>query len=264
MPASKAHIDITILGSGTCVPSLERSACSVLLRIGRSVVVLDTGSGTTRRLLQAGQGIFDISHIFYSHLHPDHSAELVPLLFSTKYPDILTRRFPLTFVAGSGFGEHLKKLKAVYGQWIALPADMMSIIELDTTGPDSVRFNDFRVDSIPVEHNPESLAYRFSGPQGGAVVYSGDTDYSENLIQLARDADVLICESALPDEMKVTGHLTPSQAGDIATRARVAKLVLTHFYPECDQTDIVTQCRKTYKGPLILARDLLNIPLATG
>ena len=91
------------------------------------------------------------------------------------------------------------------------------------------------------------------------MVYSGDTDYTENLIELAGDADLLICESAVPDDMRVNGHLTPSLAGEIATRAGVRKLVLTHFYPECDHADIKQECRKTYGGPLILAEDLMRI-----
>ena len=53
--------------------------------------------------------------------------------------------------------------------------------------------------------------------------------------------------------------MTPGLAGEIATRANVRKLVLTHFYPECDKADIFSQCRKTYKGPLILAEDLMKI-----
>lgn len=255
-------IDITILGSGTCVPSLARSACSVLLRIGSAVIVLDTGPGTMRRLLEAGHSIFDVTHVFYSHLHPDHSAELVPLLFATKYPSIARRRFPLTIVAGTGFRDHLDKLKAVYGQWIALPPELFVVVELSDRAKDGIDFTEFHAASIPVEHNPESLAYRFTAVRGASVVYSGDTDFSENLVALAQKCDVLICESALPDPLKVRGHLTPSQAGDIATRAGVGKLVLTHFYPECDQADIVGQCRKTYSGPLVLARDLENIPLA--
>ena len=108
-------------------------------------------------------------------------------------------------------------------------------------------------------HNEESIAFRINGPDGSSVVYSGDTDYTENLIELARDADLLICESALPDDMRVNGHLTPSLAGEIATRAGVRKLVLTHFYPECDHADIEQECRKTYNGPLILAEDLMTI-----
>jgi ribonuclease BN (tRNA processing enzyme) len=115
------------------------------------------------------------------------------------------------------------------------------------------------VNSLPVEHNPESLAYRITGPGDTSIVYSGDTDYSDNLVSLAKNADVLICESAFPDQMKVRGHLTPSLAGEIATRANVGKLVLTHFYPECDQVDIETECRKSYTGPLVLAQDLMKI-----
>ena len=81
----------------------------------------------------------------------------------------------------------------------------------------------------------------------------------ENLATIAQGADVLICESAFPDEMKVPGHLTPSLAGEIASQAGVRKLVLTHFYPECDRVDVSAQCRKTYGGPLVLAEDLLEI-----
>ena len=93
------------------------------------------------------------------------------------------------------------------------------------------------------------------------MVYSGDTDFSHNLVNLSRNADLLICESALPDDLKVKGHLTPSLAGEIASLANVRKLVLTHFYPECDLVDIEKQCRKTFAGPLVLAEDLMKIEL---
>jgi ribonuclease BN (tRNA processing enzyme) len=75
---------VTILGSGTCVPSLQRSSCAALIDTGSSKVLLDSGAGTMRRLLEAGHSIHNLSHIFYSHFHPDHIAELVPLLFATK------------------------------------------------------------------------------------------------------------------------------------------------------------------------------------
>jgi len=152
-------------------------------------------------------------------------------------------------------------LKLVYGHWIELDSNLLKIIELGNADHDMRRFDDFKVESLPVEHNPESIAYRITGPDGQSVVYSGDTDFSDNLVILAKDADLLICESALPDELKVKGHLTPSLAGEIAKRANVRKLVLTHFYPECDQTDIEKECRKVYEGPLILAEDLMVIEI---
>jgi len=76
---------------------------------------------------------------------------------------------------------------------------------------------------------------------------------------LARGADLLILESSFPDGQGIEGHLTPSQAGDIATRSGAKRLLLTHFYPECLKSDIETQCRKTYQGELILATDLMSL-----
>jgi len=257
-----SDITVTILGSGTCVPSLKRSSCSVLMEVSDSKLLFDSGPGTMRRLLEAGITIFDISVIFYSHLHPDHTAELVSFLFATKYPDENSRTTPLTIIAGRGFLAFYKKLKNVYGNWIELSPGLLNIIELDNTGLDSFRFDDFTVKSLPVEHTDESIAYRINIAGGKSVVYSGDTDFSDNLVALAKDTDLLICESALPDELKVTGHLIPSLAGEIATQANVRKLVLIHFYPECDQIDIEKQCRKTWSGPLVLAEDLMNIDLA--
>jgi ribonuclease BN (tRNA processing enzyme) len=255
----KSGISVTILGSGTCVPSLKRSSCSVLLQIDRAKLLFDSGPGTMRRLLEAGITIFDLNYIFYSHFHPDHTAELVPLLFATKYPESHRRKTPLTIVAGLGFEDFFSGLKTVYGQWIEPASGLLETMELANNSLDSHRFQDFMVESAPVEHNKESIAYRITDAGGCSVVYSGDTDYSENLITLTKKADLLICESALPDDKGVKGHLTPSLAGEIATQAEVAKLVLTHFYPECDQVDIEQECRKTYSGALVLAEDLMRI-----
>ena len=259
MPSNKSGITVTILGSGTCVPSLKRSSCSVLLEVGVSKLLFDSGPGTIRRLLETGITSFEISHIFYSHFHPDHSAEFIPILFSTKYPDDHQRNAPLTVTAGRGFVNFYTRLKDVYGHWIELAPGLLNIMELDNRKQDAHRFKDFSIKSAPVVHNEESIAYRVTSSDGKSVVYSGDTDFSEGLISLASHANLLVCECALPDEFRVKGHLTPSLAGEIATRAKVDQLVLTHFYPECDRTDIEKQCRKTYTGPLILAEDLMRL-----
>ena len=253
---------VTILGSGTCVPSLARSSCSVLVEVGESKILLDSGAGTMRRLLEAQTTIFDLTHIIYSHFHPDHTAELVPLLFATKYPDGHRRKTPLSICAGIGLNDLLSGLKSVYGQWIELAPGLLEIIEADINRPDIFRFRDFTVNTIPVKHNPESIAIRITDTHGASVVYSGDTDYCENMITIAEGANLLICESAVPDDQKVAGHLTPALAGDIASQAGVGKLVLTHFYPECDQVDVHKECRKTFNGPLSLAHDLMKLEIS--
>ena len=261
MAGSKSGIKVTILGSGTCVPSLKRSSCSVLMQIGASMLLFDSGPGSMRRLLEAQATIFDISHIFYSHFHPDHTGEFVPFIFATKYPDGSRRKVPLTVAGGRGLLNFYKGLKSVYGHWIELASGLMEIIEFDNKNADTITFEDFTVTTAPVQHNEESIAFRIISTDGFSVVYTGDTDYSETIIDLAKDADLLICECALPDKHKVKGHLTPSLAGDLAAKAGVRKLVLTHFYPECDREDIAAECRQTYDGPLMLAEDLMKIEI---
>jgi ribonuclease BN (tRNA processing enzyme) len=93
------------------------------------------------------------------------------------------------------------------------------------------------------------------------VVYSGDTDFCDNLVTLSEDADLLICESSLPDEIKVPGHMTPSLAGLTAEKAGAKRLILTHLYPECESVDIAEQCGKTYTGDFMIAEDSLKISI---
>ncbi|MGD8989942.1 MAG: MBL fold metallo-hydrolase [Desulfobacterales bacterium] len=259
MAKKDAGIKVIILGSGTCVPSLARSSCSVLMQVGASKMLFDSGPGTMRRLLEADTTIFDLTHIFYSHFHPDHTSEFVPLVFATKYPDGSRRKNPLTIAGGRGLLNFYEGLKKVYGHWIELTPGLLEIIEFDNQNADAITFEDFSAYTAPVKHNPESVAFRISSPDGYSVVYTGDTDYSETIIELAKDTNLLICECALPDKLRAPGHLTPSLAGELATKAGVGNLVLTHFYPECEKADIVAECRQTYSGHLVLADDLMEL-----
>jgi ribonuclease BN (tRNA processing enzyme) len=258
---SSPDIKVIILGSGTCVPSLKRSSCSVLVETGDQKIILDAGPGTMHRLLETGNEIFDITHLIFSHFHPDHTGELVSFIFANRYPDKNRRKVPLTLIGGKGFRDFFNGLKNVYGEWIDLSPGTLKIVELDNNKACNMNFESFQLDSMPVNHRPESIAIKITSKEGYSLVYSGDTGFSENLIQLSLNTDLLICESALPDDFETPGHLTPSLAGKIAAKANVSLLVLTHFYPECDQFDIANQCRRTYNGKLVLAEDLMNFEL---
>ena len=152
-------------------------------------------------------------------------------------------------------------LKSAYEHWIELPPDRLTVVEMDTGAPDRRAFSSFSVSSMPVAHRPESLAFRITDAEGKVLVYSGDTDFCDSLATIADKADLMICESAFPDDRKVDGHLTPSLAGRIARTAGVKRLVLTHFYPDCEDADIENQCRSTYNGKLVLAQDLMTFGL---
>jgi ribonuclease BN (tRNA processing enzyme) len=248
---------VTILGSGTCVPSLFRSACAVLVETGGSRLLLDLGPGTMRRLLEAGVPIEGIDWIVLSHFHPDHSGELAAFLFATRY-GAAPRRRPLTVAGGPGLQGFFQRLEALYGRWIALPPEEFGLVEL--AGEACRQEGAFQLETAATDHNPESIALRITGRDGRSLVYSGDTGPDcPGLRALARGVDLLICEASLPDAQRRPGHLSPLLAGRLAAAAEVGALVLTHFYPACEAIDIEAECRRAWSGPLLIAQDLLRI-----
>lgn len=257
----KLSFQAVILGSGTIVPSLDRSACSVLLKIGPTRLILDTGPGTIRRLLQADTTVFDVSHICYSHFHPDHVAELIPFLFATKYPDASLQKHLLTLLGGKGFIRFYNGLNAVFGDWMTPESNWLQLIELSGDFQTGRQFDNFKIEVASMRHRPESLAYRIELFDGRNVVYSGDSDYCESLIALSRQTDLLICECSMPEDMKISGHLTPKLAATIAHKAQAKSLILTHLYPQCDRVDLVAQASRAYQGPIIVAKDLMTIEI---
>ena len=259
MTAPPAAMQIIILGSGTCVPSLVRSACAVLVSAGTQRILLDLGPGTLRRLLASGHQPDQIDHIFLSHFHPDHSGELAAFLFASKYPADRRRQRPLHLAGGEGMMDFFRRLEALYGHWIRLDEGLFRLTEWPShpSGPTTV--GEMEISTAPVAHNPESVAIRITDAAGRSVVYSGDTAPSDSLVSLAENAHMMICEAAVPPGQRGENHLTPAQAGRMATRAGVGHLVLTHFYPESDLADIAADARRTWQGPLTLASDLLRL-----
>jgi ribonuclease BN (tRNA processing enzyme) len=254
---------VTILGSGTCVPSLKRSAAALLIETGPHKMLIDAGPGTMRRLLEAGLSIFQVTHLLLTHFHPDHTAELVPLLFSTKYPDADQRRQSLTVLGAQGLNRFYGQLQVPYGDWIVLPEDKLVVTEFNAANDHRITLEACNISAYPVAHRPESRAYRFESNDGRVVTYSGDSDFCNELVKAAHKADLFICECAYPDELKAPGHLSPALAGRIAREAGAKCLVLTHLYPPCDQVDIVKQAQKVYQnGPVLMAQDLMRFDLS--
>jgi ribonuclease BN (tRNA processing enzyme) len=128
----------------------------------------------------------------------------------------------------------------------------MQVREMARDRGDIFTLGGLTIQTGPVNHIPSSLAYRLEF-DGRAAVYAGDTDWSEALIELARGADCLILEASNP--FKVPGHLTPGEAGLLAAQAGVPVLILTHFYPPCDEVDMLAACRQDFGGEVMLAED---------
>ncbi len=249
-------MEITVVGSGTVVPSLERRQSCVTVETGGEMLVFDLGSGAVRGMLRAGLDPFAVDRIFFTHFHPDHSADVVPLLFSIKYGAEEERTSPLYLTGPEPFREFWGSVTNVWGEFM-LGDYPTHISELPREGSSPLHLPGCRLSWAPAEHRPESIAYRLDG-EDGDFVYTGDTEYSESVVELARGAHTLLTECSFPDASPVPGHLTPSGAARIASEAGVERVVLTHIYPAAEELDLPAEIRRRYDGEVIVAEDGLK------
>lgn len=252
-------MEVIVVGSGTGAPSLRRAAPATCICVNGYRILLDCGAGTLRQLLKAGISGDQIDAIFLSHFHPDHVGDLAPFLFATRYSLGYRRTVPFTILAHSQFANLYEAMQAAFGHWVVPPSDLMRFEKLESGTEKVIGQSALKLRVSAVPHTPESLALRIDTPDGRAVVYSGDTDYSTDLAVLAEAVDLFICECSCPEGMKVEGHLTPSLAGRMAAQAACKRLMLTHFYPVCDDSNLAEVCLRFYNGEVIIAEDLLRV-----
>lgn len=251
-------MELTILGSGTGVPTSKRGASGYLLRVAESKFLFDSGPGTIGKLAQIGVSLDELDAVFYTHFHPDHSLELTAILFGLMNPSLERSRERLSVYGPPGLKDFYRRLQTVYGKWVTPTTFELELNEMEP-GESGVQLGPVSIGAFKTAHNEESQGYRVTGPGGVVLSYTGDTDVCPELLDLARNADVLVCESSHPDGHHVPGHLTPRRAGRVAREAGCHRLVLTHFYPDCEGRDLIGQCRKEYPGEIVLAEDLLTI-----
>jgi ribonuclease BN (tRNA processing enzyme) len=206
-------------------------------------------------MLEAGMNYQDLDLLLYTHTHPDHVSDLVPILFACKYTDS-PRQKDLQCIGGPGFKAYFEQVKKIHGRWIEPESYHLTVDEISQT-PFTLR--DLRISAKPMAHLPESVGYRIDFKDGKSFAISGDTDYCKNIVDLGFGVDLLVLECSFPDGRKGEGHLTPSLAGKIAAESRCKKLLLTHLYPVCDQYDILDQCGRSFQGETILGEDLMRI-----
>lgn len=250
---------ILVLGSGTSQPSVDRASPAFILRCGGEITLIDLGPGSLRQLARAGIHHSAVDQVLISHFHPDHTADLIHFLFATRHPPVLASRTPFRVAGPKGLSLLLSAFRQAYGRWVDIPGDIMSLLEWPLDETAALPLGSLSVQARQVSHTEHSLAYRIETPNARTVVYSGDTGPCDALIELAKHCHLLILECSFPEEQEAEGHLTPAQAGEIASEAAVDKLLLVHFYPQVLAVDIAARCRRSYKGDLVLGRDLLAV-----
>ena len=250
-------MNVVTLGTGTGIPAKDRGCAGVYCRMAGEHVVLDAGSGTLRQLFKLGVSCLDLDRIFLTHFHPDHCLDVVSMLFAMRIPQP-ARTKPLTIYGPKGLKTLYRRLNTAFHGWIAPRTYQLTLRELDET---TLRLDGYTVKTKRMRHSTAALGYRLEAG-GKSVAYSGDTDVCQAVVELGREADLLILECSMPDARKVAGHLTPAECGRIARDAGCRHLVLTHFYPAVLRglPQAARSVRRAWRGRLTLAHDLQHLP----
>ncbi len=270
---------ITLLGTGTPRPSLQRSGPATVVHTETAGLwLVDCGDGTITQLLRAGIPAADVRRLVFTHLHEDHTAGLLHFLFGGWN---LGRR-ELSVYGPTGTRRLVQTLLDLYAEDLAYrlsmgrPSAGLTDIAVHEIATGTVcREADLTVDALPVDHSIETYALRFrEGDQ--TVVHSGDTRYCEALIPFAAGADILVHEAHLvpalersftraDDAGMLQGlrktHATPREAARIARQAGVRKLVLVHLPPPTDPVVVRSECEQEYTGEIIVGEDLLSLSI---
>jgi len=230
---------------------MERSASANFLNIWNLNILVDCWPWTLRQLLKADISYKEIDIVFFTHFHPDHISELEPLLQALNYTPWFDRKKNLTLIWPEGFKQFCsQKIKT------KTRPDTFEIVLKEMQ--EWVWFDDFEVAYTNTIHSPESIAYRFT-QWNKSILITGDCDYNEQLIEFSKDADILLIECSFPNDMKVAGHLVSKECWEIARKANIWKMILTHLYPI--EKDTRLDEAKSIFSNTILAEDLLEINL---
>ena len=276
-----ARSRLILLGTaGGPTPKKTRSGPAQAIVIGNRTYVVDCGDGVARQMVLADVPLTTLRHIFITHHHSDHTADYGNLLL-LAWGDALTTRVdtwgppPLTRITKLFFEMNQPDLDVRVRDEGRPPLPPLVHAHEITRNGLVMKDDLVTVTAAIVEHPmvPLAFAYRFDCPDR-SIVFSGDTHASENLVRLARRADVLVhevlLESALRSDMPaalhrhiVNSHTPVEDAGRVAAEAGVTTLVLSHFVPSAGppipDEDWIAPARKHFNGHIIAGHDLLEL-----
>ena len=245
-----------MLGSAGTWPGPGGATCGHLLSHDGVHVWLDAGTGTFARL-QEFVGVDDISAIVITHGHPDHFIDVVPAFYARHYGGMGTPNLP--FYSPDGFVDGMSVLTSENGRNVMAEAfDFRTI-----GGGDVFDVGPFHITTFEMTHiGVSSVGYRMEA--GGSVLaYTGDSGPCQEVIEMARNADMLVAEATYQDaSSKAFFHMSATQAAQHATAAGAKRLVLTHILPTLDREISLVEAAAAFDGPIELAEDGTTLEIA--
>lgn len=289
VPAAQAQTDsmvVTLLGTGTPNPRLERMGPATLVEAAGHRLLFDAGRGATIRLEQAGIQTGSISVVFITHHHADHTSGIPDIWLTGWLPPLGGRTKPLQLIGPTGTQTLAHGLALAYSEDVRirvaeekLPREG-ALLSAHEFSRDTVVFDDsgVRVEAFEVDHGGAlrpAFGYRVTY-EGRSVVISGDTRYAENLVRHARGADVILHEVAMapaeildqpPVQFILAHHTSPAEAARVFAAARPRLAVFTHFaFPpnrvgnaSATAEDVLAEGRRHYHGRMEAGEDLMRI-----
>ena len=221
-------VTLTFLGSGDAFGTDGRFQTCLALRGGGATILVDCGASSLIALKRAGLAPNDVAAVVLSHLHGDHFGGVPFLILDGQFA---RRTTPLVVAGPPGVRERIDGAMEVMfpGSTRVERRFTVDYVELRERVP--VVVAGARVTAFAVDHPsgapPHALRIEYGGR---TVAYSGDTEWTENLIEAARDTDCFVCEAYTFDR-KVRFHLDYATVRAEATRLGSRRIVLTHMGP---------------------------------
>jgi ribonuclease BN (tRNA processing enzyme) len=277
---------LILLGTGGGPrPRKSSSAPAQVIVVNDAAYVIDCGDGVARQLVLAGISLPRLRHVFVTHQHSDHNADYGNLLLLAWAAGLRTQVDawgppPLAEMTAHFFAMNAYDIKTRIDDEDRVPLQPLIRLHELTAGGLVLENEDVRVTAALVDHPPviPSFGYRFDTADR-SIVISGDTKPSDNLIGLARGADVLVHDALFPSAIDrlvagvdnasdlkasiLSHHTSAEDAGRVAQAAGVRTLVLSHLVPAEDP--LVTEqmwadaARTHFTGNVIVGRDLLEV-----
>ena len=283
--AQPSRTRLVLLGTaGGPTPKVTRAAPAQAIVVGDRVYLVDCGEGTSRQLALAKLPVRQLRAVFITHQHSDHNAGYGPLFLLGWTAGLAT---PVDTYGPPPLAAMTRSLFDAYKFDIDLRiADegrppLVPLVRPHEVTEGGKVFEDDRVRVTAALNNHPPIAHSFAyriDTADRSIVVSGDTTYSESVVKLARDADVLVHEVLsreywerpdVPQPKSVVRHIIESHtdvadAGRVAADAGVKTLVLSHYVPtEGPNTPTDEQwlagARRHFKGEVIVGRDLMEI-----
>ncbi|RKZ16808.1 hypothetical protein DRQ53_05370 [bacterium] len=247
-------MQVRILGSGTLVPEAGRATSGLLVRGRGQEIPIDLGRGVLMRMAEAGLEPLELDHFFLTHLHADHSSELVSLLFAL--PRARRSKAPVHVYGPPGLGDLTDR---IFAAWPSM--DSAQALEIVESTGGILLDAALRLSARPVHHGQHAaLGFRVEDTASGrSMAFTGDSTAGPELLALARGVDLLVAECGDGLEPRGRGHLDAAALVELARTAGVGRVVVTHVEAGTDRAALMRRLREELGESVMEATDSLEI-----